>query len=122
VRRTHTDLEAWRKGIELVKSIYQATASFPTEERYGLTSQLRRAAVSVPTNIAEGAARGSRKEFRQFLTIARGSLSELETLLVIATEVGHLDPAVQQDLMSSCSRVSALLTGLLKSLARTPNP
>ena len=117
MKRTHTDLEVWRAGISLVKSIYSATSSFPAEEQYGLTSQLRRAAVSVPTNIAEGAARGSNKEFRQFLIISRGSLSEVETLLVISTEVGHLDQRLQKNLMAACDRLSALLTGLLKSIS-----
>lgn len=86
--QTHRDLEVWRDGVELVKVIYQLTRRFPDEERYGLTAQLRRAAVSVPSNIAEGAARGSRKDFARFVGMARGSVAELETQLVIAAELG----------------------------------
>ncbi len=108
----------WRRGIALVKAIDEATLAFPGHERYGLTSQLRRASVSVPANIAEGAARGSRKEFRQFLTVARGSLSEVETLLVMAREVGYLEKSEEQTLMETCNQVSALLNGLIASLDR----
>jgi four helix bundle protein len=79
MKRRHHDLQVWMEGMSLAKDVYAATASFPKEEIYGLTSQMRRAAVSLPSNIAEGAARGSKKEFLQFLVIARGSLMELET-------------------------------------------
>lgn len=78
--RPHKRLEAWRAGMELVKKIYRETRFFPADEQYGLTSQLKRAAVSVPVNIAEGAARSTGKEFKHFLSIAQGSLSELDTL------------------------------------------
>jgi len=116
VKRFHTDLDAWRGGIDLVKKVYEATDGFPSHELYGLTGQLRRAAVSVPANIAEGAARGSRKEFRHFLTIARGSLSELETLIVISEEVGYLVKEARTSLLKSCDTVSALLSGLITNL------
>ena len=79
---------AWQQGVELVKEVYALTARFPQTETYGLVAQMRRAAVSVPSNIAEGAARETSKEFAQFLIVARGSLSELETQLHIATELG----------------------------------
>ncbi|MBC7344805.1 MAG: four helix bundle protein, partial [Clostridia bacterium] len=82
--RVHHELKAWQEAMALVREVYQATASFPAFEQYGLASQLRRAAVSIPSNIAEGAARESAKEFAQFLTMARGSLSELETQILIA--------------------------------------
>ncbi len=116
MKRFHTDLDAWRCGIDLVKKVYEVTDGFPNHELYGLTGQLRRAAVSVPANIAEGAARGSRKEFRQFLTIARGSLSELETLIVISGEVGYLPDNDRAGLLESCDSVSALLSGLITHL------
>lgn len=82
--RKHFDLRAWQNAMQLVELIYQATASFPNDEKFGLTNQMRRAAVSVSSNIAEGAARGSDADFLRFLYIARGSLSEVETQLMIA--------------------------------------
>ena len=88
--RKHHELRVWQDGIAMVKLVYQVTANFPREELFGLTSQMRRSAVSVPANIAEGAARSTSKEFAQFLTIARGSLSELETLIVISRELGYM--------------------------------
>ena len=84
--RNHHELRAWQETMTLVREVYQATGSFSASEQYGLTSQLRRAAVSVPSNIAEGAAPESTKEFAQFLIMARGSLSELETQLLIAKQ------------------------------------
>ncbi|MBI4682860.1 MAG: four helix bundle protein [Nitrospirae bacterium] len=90
MRMTHKDLDIWKLGIELVEKIYRITAKFPKEEVFGLTSQLRRAAISIPSNIAEGAARNSRKEFLQFLYIALGSLSEIETQIVISKRLGYL--------------------------------
>lgn len=86
--RTHHDLEVWRDGIALVKQVYAITARFPADEKFGLVVQLRRAAVSVPSNIAEGAARSSRKDFARFIAAARGSLAEIETQLTIANELG----------------------------------
>ena len=89
--RTHKDLEIWKMGIELVEKIYKGTNGFPREEIYGITSQMRRASVSIPSNIAEGAARNSGKEFIQFLYISLGSLSELETQVIIVNKIGYLD-------------------------------
>ena len=83
----YTDLEVWKKARQFAAHIYQITASFPTEELYGLTSQIRRCAVSIPSNIAEGCGRQHQKETIQFLTIARGSLYELETQLYISTDI-----------------------------------
>jgi four helix bundle protein len=88
--RKHHELRVWQDGIALVKLVYSVTASFPKEELFGLTSQMRRAAISVPVNVAEGAARSTAREFAHFLTVARGSLSELETLLVISNELGFV--------------------------------
>ncbi len=87
--RTHKDLEIWQKGIELVEKIYKLTSTFPKEEIYGIISQMRRAAISYPSNIAEGAARSSRKEFIQFMYIALGTLSELETQVIISRKLGY---------------------------------
>ncbi len=101
-------------AIQLVKLIYATTASFPKEEMYGLTSQMRRAAVSVPSNIAEGAARGGTREFVQFLTMARGSLSELETQILIARELGYFKEAVDVDTL--IEELFRILGGLIASL------
>ena len=120
MKRAHTELNAWKEGIALVKATYEATKVFPVEERYGLISQIRRASVSIPANIAEGAARGSQKEFLQFLIIARGSMSELETLLTIAREVGHLPSGDADNLEKLCERVSSRLSGLITSVRNNP--
>ena len=89
--RNHKDLEVWKKSMDLVGNIYKTTEFFPNKEVYGLTNQIRRAAVSIPSNIAEGAARNSKKEFIQFLFIALGSLSELETQIIIASRLEYLN-------------------------------
>ena len=89
--RTHKDLTVWSRSIELVKKVYDETASFPKEESYGLTNQIRRCSVSIPSNIAEGAARQGKKEFIQFLYVSLGSLGELETQLIIAQKLGYLN-------------------------------
>jgi four helix bundle protein len=112
--RPHYRLEAWKEAMALVRSVYAVSRHFPPEERYGLSAQIQRSAVSVPSNIAEGAARSGAKEFAQFLNIARGSLSELETQLLIAVEIGYLDE--DHAVFSSVDRVSRLLTGLHKSV------
>lgn len=88
--RTHKDLDIWKEGIEIVMNIYELTEKFPDFEKYVLTSQMQRAAVSIPSNIAEGAARNSKREFIQFIYISLGSLSELETLLIISKKLNYL--------------------------------
>jgi four helix bundle protein len=88
--KTHKDLDIWKRGIEFVEGVYKVTTNFPKEETYGLVSQIRRAGISYPSNIAEGAARFSKKEFIQFLYISLGSLSEVETQLIIAEKLGYL--------------------------------
>jgi len=112
--RTHKDLDAWRRGLDLVEVVYKVTKAFPQEELYGLTNQLRRAVVSVPSNIAEGAARGSQKEFIQFLHIALGSLSEVETQLVIAKRLGYLDSL--DSIEEQIQTVRKLILGLIRYL------
>ena len=98
--QTHKDLEVWQLGMDLVEKIYKVTKSFPKEEQYGLTSQMRRSAISIPSNIAEGAARKGNAEFIQFLYIALGSLSELETQFLIAQRLNYLDDISILDLVS----------------------
>ncbi len=114
MKRTHNNLLVWQEGMSLAKEIYAVTASFPKEEIYGLTSQMRRASVSVPSNIAEGAARGSSKEFIQYLIVARGSLMELETQIALSHELGYINPP--SSLLENSNRVFALLNGLITSL------
>ena len=87
---THKDLDIWKLGIELVEKVYKMTTEYPKEEIYGLTNQMRRASVSIPSNISEGAARSSKKEFIQFLYVALGSLAELETQTIISEKLGYL--------------------------------
>ena len=88
--KTHKDLDIWKIGIQLVDDIYHMTRNFPENEKFGITSQIRRSAISIPSNIAEGAARSSKKEFIQFLYISLGSLSELETQLIISKKLKYL--------------------------------
>ena len=114
--KTHKDLDVWRKSIDLVASVYKTTSLFPKEELYGLTSQIRRAAVSIPSNIAEGAARNHVNEFRQFLYIALGSGAELETQLIIAKMLGFISDEKSQTLINELNSISRMLQGLIKSI------
>ena len=113
--KTHKDLEVWKQSLDLAERVYLVTGSFPKEELYGLITQMRRAAVSVSSNIAEGAARGSKKEFVQFLYISLGSLAELETQVVMA---GRLRFVSDQSLMGKIEEVRKMLLGLLRFLKR----
>ena len=114
MKRKHHGLKAWQEAIELVKDVYAITASFPKEEIYGLTGQIRRAAVSVPSNIAEGAARTGSKEFLRFLSISRGSLSELETQLIISKDLGYIQS--DDKMFERINKVFGLIGGLMRSL------
>ena len=116
--RAHYSPDAWKVSRQLVSAIYRLTQRFPKEEVFGLTSQLRRAAVSIPSNIAEGAARSGSREFAQFLNIARGSLSELETQLLIAGDLGYI--SIEHPLYQTVDRVSKLITGLHKRITHNP--
>lgn len=112
--KSHKDLLVWRKSVDMVVRIYAETVNWPREEQYGLTSQIRRAAVSIPSNIAEGAGRTGQKEFSRFLSIAMGSLAEVETQLVIAERLGFArNPA---DLDESLQEIRRMLVGLNKNL------
>jgi len=116
--RSYKDLIAWQKAMELVTNTYAATASFPRDELFGLTSQLRRAAVSIPSNIAEGQARLTSSEFHHFLGQARGSLMEVETQLQIARNLGYLSEDKTAGLLDSCAEVGRVLNGLLASVSK----
>jgi four helix bundle protein len=114
----YQQLIAWQKAIALVSELYSATKSFPRDEIYGLTSQLRRAAVSVPSNIAEGQGRATRGEFVQFLCHARGSLCEVETQIIIATNLHYIAPDRSVALSDRITEVGRILNGLIASLKR----
>jgi four helix bundle protein len=113
---SYRDLIAWRKAMQLVTEIYEVTRAFPRDELYGLTNQLRRAAVSIPSNIAEGQARYSPKEFRHSLSLSRGSLVEVETQLMIAQNLEYLPEKKSQSLLSEAAELGRILNGLVKSI------
>jgi four helix bundle protein len=115
--KPHEQLDAWKLSMELAKAVYQVTASFPAEERYGLSQQMRRAAVSIPSNIAESAGRNSAKEFLNFIGISRGSLAELETQLQLAVMLGFVAPDHQA--FTLANGTGKRLTGLHKKLSAT---
>jgi four helix bundle protein len=104
--------------MDLVTAIYRATANFPKDELFGLTSQVRRAAASIPSNIAEGQGRLSDKEFRFFLGQARGSLMEVETQIQIANNLGYLRPEPANEILKSCAEIGRILNGLLSTVSK----
>ena len=114
--KPHRQLVLWQRGMELVESVYRVTRRFPSGEQFGLASQMRRAAVSVPANVAEGAARRSRNEYRQFLYVARGSISELDTLLEISNRLGYVDTADRHEVLALLDGLSKMSNGMLRYL------
>jgi four helix bundle protein len=116
--QNYRDLIVWQKAMDLVEAVYTVTKLFPKEEIYGLTSQIRRAAVSIPSNIAEGQGRRSSGEFTRFLSIAYGSLREVETQVLIAERLGYLSKQNSIDLIAITSEVGRLPNGLSNSLQR----
>jgi four helix bundle protein len=114
----HSELVAWQKAMDLVEGVYKITKCFPKEETYGLVSQLRRAVVSVPSNIAEGHSRSGSREFVHRLSIAHGSLSEVETQVEIAKRLGYITGKQQEDIGAVASETGRLIVGLMKSLER----
>jgi four helix bundle protein len=117
-RHSHKDLIVWRKALDLAALIYRITARFPRFELFGLASQIRRAAVSVPSNIAEGTARRTTREFVAFLHFARGSLAELETQVLLATQVGYLNEVEALQTQHSIDEVGRLINGVLRGLKK----
>lgn len=115
--KPHEQLDAWKFSMQLVKAVYQMTSAFPVEERFGLAQQMRRAAVSIPSNIAEGAGRNGAKEFLNFIGIARGSLAELETQLQLSVMLDFAPP--DHIAFELADRAGKLLTGLHKRLTTT---
>jgi four helix bundle protein len=114
--KTHHDLEVWKKSIEFVTSIYLITNDFPKTEIYSLTNQLRRAAVSIPSNIAEGAARTSVKEFAHFLSYSQGSVAEVETQLIVSMNLKYISNITFEQLLAELVSIRKMLIGLKKSL------
>jgi four helix bundle protein len=115
---SYRDLLVWGKGIELTKELYAITKRFPDEERFGLTSQIRRACVSIPSNIAEGQARQSTKEFIKFLYITRGSLAELDTQLFLAREFGYIATDEYDTVLKKIDEIQRMSHRLIESLIR----
>ena len=113
---SYKDLIVWQKAVALVTSIYALTKSFPQEEKFGIVSQLNRASVSIPSNIAEGWGRESSKNYLQFLKIARGSVMETETLLVISKNLNYIDDSKYEGISQEIEEVSRILQGLINSI------
>ncbi|MGH9408305.1 MAG: four helix bundle protein [Vicinamibacterales bacterium] len=116
--KSHTDLEAWQVGMEMVTGMYKVTARFPGEERYGLTAQIRRAAVSVPSNVAAGQGRGAGRGTIHFLRIALGSLAEVDTQLEIAIRLGFVPASVCEDVRELMVSTGKLVSGLRRAKLR----
>jgi len=116
--QNYRDLIAWQKAMDLVDLVYRATRSFPREELYGLASQLRRAVVSIPSNISEGQGRRSKAEFLQFLSIAHGSLREVETQVMIAKRQSYMTTDEETSALALAAEVGRLIKGLMNSLER----
>jgi four helix bundle protein len=116
--RKHHDLQAWQVGMRLAREAYLHTSRFPREELYGLTNQIRRSAVSIPSNIAEGAARSGTKEFLHYLSIARGSMSELETQLLLARDLGFLGEQPLSTISETLDHAFGVIGGLINALRK----
>jgi four helix bundle protein len=116
--RSYRDLEVWQRAMELSRSVYSVTSRFPREELYGITSQMRRAAVSVPSNVAEGHARCSTKEFLHHLSMALGSLAELETQLILSESLGFVTPDDLNKLLSDSDALGKRMRSLMESLRK----
>jgi len=114
--QSYRDLVAWQKAMDLVTEIYRATKEFPKEEIFGLASQIRRAAVSIPCNIAEGRGKSSRKEYIYFLSHARASLLELETQVMIAHNLSYLTKSTAENLLTSTAEIGRIINGLMSAL------
>ena len=113
---TYKDLKVWQKAIELAREVYKLTACFPTEEKYGLCSQLRRAAISISANLAEGQGRGTRRDYTHFVSIALGSAREVESLLIVSIELGIASPADASDCNSLTDEIGRMLYSLRSRL------
>jgi four helix bundle protein len=115
----YRELIAWQKAVEMVCTIYKITSAFPAEERFGLTNQLRRAAVSIPSNIAEGQGRGVSRDFARYLRMANGSRQEVETQIAIAHRLGYLDQERTAAVLRDLEELGRIISGLLRSISET---
>ena len=120
--KSYKELDVWEKGIEIVDRIYEITADFPQSQLYGLTSQMQRAAISIPSNIAEGFARGHTAEYKQFLRVALSSCAELDTQLVIARRRNYVTEAEYLELQKNLDHESRMIMNLIKSLSKNVKP
>ncbi len=122
MEKPHKKLDVWQASMRATRVVYELTKTFPEEEKFGLVSQMRRAAVSIPCNIAEGAARQGKKEFRNFVSMAQGSLSELDTQLELSVLLGHVRAKDVREIDVHLLRIDRMLSGLIRSLTkRTKN-
>jgi four helix bundle protein len=119
--RSHKDLDVWQMAMALVEQVYALAGRFPASEKYGLVSQITRSAVSIPANIAEGHARGTRRDYAHFISIARGSLMETETYILLAVRLGFVDQGSVDNLMELITRISKMLGSLRRRLLQQPN-
>jgi four helix bundle protein len=117
--KPHKKLNVWQVSMKLATEIYRITKAFPPDERFGLVQQMRRASVSIPSNIAEGAARQGKKEFRNFLSVAQGSLSELDTQLELSVLLGFLEEKEYEEVSNSMIMIDKMLTSLIRSLTKS---
>lgn len=123
--KSYRELEVWKVAMDLAENIYALSSGFPADERFGLTSQIRRASVSIPSNIAEGHARPTTRDYLRFVGIGLGSLAELETQLLLARRLHYIDETTLADAMDASQRLGRMLRGLAKALdakATTPQP
>ena len=114
--KSHRDLEVWKRSVDLVATVYELTNTFPKEERYGITNQIRRAAVSIPSNISEGAARSHNKEFVQFLYVSLGSISELETQIIISHNLKFLSSNDSIKIQNELTELRKMILGLIRHI------
>lgn len=117
--QSYKDLHVWKAGVQLVTDVYRVTAGFPKSESFGLSNQIQRSAVSIPSNIAEGHSRASNKEFHHFLSIAQGSLAELETQLIIAENLGYVASEAIQAMLQSCDVIGKQIRILMKAVRKS---
>ncbi len=120
IKNSYQNLIVWQKAVDLVVEVYKTTAEFPSEEKFGLVSQMRRCAVSIPSNIAEGSQRRTKKSFSQFIAISKGSCAELETQIIISQKLGYFDESKQKKLIGKNVEIMKMLSSLYAKL-QTPD-